>query len=104
MVGLGNVDNTSDASKPISTAVQTALDAKVSSTSLTSTLPSGYVSSSSLTSDVIKFAATLASPTLQEPFQEFHKAMVGLGDVKNTYDINKPASTAVQLLSIPKFK
>jgi hypothetical protein len=29
MVGLGNVDNTSDASKPISTAVQTALDAKV---------------------------------------------------------------------------
>jgi hypothetical protein len=27
-VGLGNVDNTSDASKPISTATQTALDAK----------------------------------------------------------------------------
>jgi hypothetical protein len=29
-VGLGNVDNTSDASKPISTATQTALDGKVS--------------------------------------------------------------------------
>ena len=28
-VGLGNVDNTSDANKPISTATQTALDAKV---------------------------------------------------------------------------
>lgn len=28
MVGLGNVNNTSDAAKPISTAVQTALDAK----------------------------------------------------------------------------
>jgi hypothetical protein len=28
MVGLGNVDNTSDANKPISTATQTALDAK----------------------------------------------------------------------------
>lgn len=28
-VGLGNVDNTSDASKPISTATQTALDAKL---------------------------------------------------------------------------
>lgn len=27
-VGLGNVDNTSDANKPISTATQTALDAK----------------------------------------------------------------------------
>jgi hypothetical protein len=30
-VGLGNVDNTSDANKPISTATQTALDAKVNS-------------------------------------------------------------------------
>ncbi len=29
MVGLGNVDNTSDANKPISTAQQTALDAKL---------------------------------------------------------------------------
>jgi Major tropism determinant N-terminal domain len=29
MVGLGNVDNTSDANKPISTATQTALDAKL---------------------------------------------------------------------------
>jgi hypothetical protein len=31
MVGLGNVDNTSDANKPISTATQTALDAKAAS-------------------------------------------------------------------------
>ena len=31
MVGLGNVDNTSDANKPISTAQQTALDGKASS-------------------------------------------------------------------------
>lgn len=30
-VGLGNVDNTSDANKPISTATQSALDAKISS-------------------------------------------------------------------------
>lgn len=29
-VGLGNVDNTSDANKPISTATQTALDDKAS--------------------------------------------------------------------------
>lgn len=31
MVGLGNVDNTSDASKPVSTATQTALDGKAAS-------------------------------------------------------------------------
>jgi hypothetical protein len=30
MVGLGNVDNTADADKPVSTATQTALDAKLS--------------------------------------------------------------------------
>jgi hypothetical protein len=39
-VGLGNVDNTSDLNKPISTATQTALDGKAS-TSLVSTSASG---------------------------------------------------------------
>ena len=34
-VGLGNVDNTSDANKPVSTATQTALDAKASNSALT---------------------------------------------------------------------
>ena len=44
-VGLGNVDNTSDLDKPISTATQTALNAKENaSTVLTSTLSSGSTS------------------------------------------------------------
>ena len=34
-VGLGNVDNTSDLDKPVSTATQTALDTKASTTTLT---------------------------------------------------------------------
>ena len=38
MVGLGNVDNTSDANKPVSTAAQTALDLKANSADVTSTL------------------------------------------------------------------
>jgi hypothetical protein len=37
-IGLGNVDNTSDANKPISSATQTALDSKVFSLQLFSTL------------------------------------------------------------------
>ena len=37
MVGLGNVDNTTDALKPISTATQTALDAKLSTSTAAST-------------------------------------------------------------------
>ena len=33
-IGLGNVDNTSDANKPVSTAMQAALDLKVDKTTL----------------------------------------------------------------------
>ena len=46
MVGLDNVDNTSDANKPVSTATQTALDAKASLSGATFT---GAVSGTSLT-------------------------------------------------------
>lgn len=45
-VGLGNVDNTSDANKPVSSATQTALDAKASLSGATFT---GAVSGTSLT-------------------------------------------------------
>ncbi len=44
-VGLGNVDNTSDANKPISTATQTALDGKVPNTRTVN----GYALSSNVT-------------------------------------------------------
>jgi hypothetical protein len=37
MVGLGNVDNTSDANKPVSTATQTALDLKLASATAATT-------------------------------------------------------------------
>ena len=47
-VGLGNCDNTSDLNKPISTATQTALNAKVDtstySTFVSTTLPTTYLS------------------------------------------------------------
>ena len=39
-VGLGNVDNTSDADKPVSTAQQTALDGKQIKTVYSDTAPS----------------------------------------------------------------
>ena len=68
MVGLGNVDNTSDANKPISTATQTALDLK----------------------------APLANPTFTGTVSGVSKSMVGLGSVDNTSDASKPVSTAQQ--------
>jgi Major tropism determinant N-terminal domain len=46
MVGLGNVDNTSDANKPVSTATQTALNAKANLSGATFT---GAISGTSLT-------------------------------------------------------
>ncbi len=69
-VGLGNVDNTSDLSKPVSTAAQAALDLKVNVADM-----ANYVSGGTVT---------------------FSKASVGLGSVDNTSDLLKPISIATQ--------
>lgn len=68
-VGLGNVNNTSDANKPVSTAQQTALNAKVDTT----TTVNGHALSTNVT---------------------VTKGDVGLGSVDNTSDVAKPVSTA----------
>ena len=81
MVGLGSVDNTTDASKPISTATQSALDLKAAIS---------YVDSS------LNLKANLASPTFTGTVGGITKSMVGLGSVDNTTDASKPISTATQ--------
>ena len=81
MVGLTNVNNTSDANKPISTATQTALDLKANSTDLVAGLAT---------------KAGTASPTFTGIVSGITASMVGLGNVNNTSDANKPVSTAVQ--------
>lgn len=67
-IGLSNVNNTSDADKPISTATQSALNAK----------------------------ASLDSPVFTGNVTGINKASVGLGSVDNTADAVKPVSTAQQ--------
>lgn len=67
-VGLSNVDNTTDISKPVSTAQQTSLNLK----------------------------ANIASPTFTGIINGITKTMVGLTNVDDTNDINKPVSTAQQ--------
>ena len=56
-VGLGNADNTSDADKPVSTAQQTALDAKVDDTQIVSawqgTPDDAHIPTEKLTKDTI---------------------------------------------------
>ena len=66
MVGLENVDNTSDADKPVSTATTTELALK----------------------------APLADPTFTGTVSGIDKTMVGLENVDNTSDADKPVSTA----------
>jgi hypothetical protein len=68
MVGLGNVDNTSDVNKPVSDATQTLLNLK----------------------------ASLESPTFTGTVAGITKSMVGLANVDNTTDANKPISSATQ--------
>lgn len=147
-VGLGNVDNTSDANKPVSTSTQTALNLKaaLASPALTGTptaptqtqgdnstkiSTTAYVDTAvgaatipdatTLVKGKVQLAGDLAgtasAPTVpglagKEPsitsgttlqywrgdktFQTLDKAAVGLGNVDNTSDANKPVSTATQ--------
>lgn len=63
-VGLPNVDNTSDANKPVSTAMQTALDGKVP-TSRTVTAGTGLSGGGALSGDItISFASDAARVNL----------------------------------------
>ena len=68
MVGLSNVNNTTDINKPISTATQAALN----------------------------LCATKNQPTCTGTVYGIDKSMVGLGNVDNISDSNKPISTATQ--------
>lgn len=72
-VGLGNVDNTSDANKPTSTLTQTALNAK---------------------EPVITATSTTDFYRGDKTFQPLNKSAIGLNNVDNTSDANKPVSSA----------
>jgi hypothetical protein len=74
MVGLGNVDNTTDLLKPLSTAETNALALKADKASPT-------------------FTGTVTMPATVNGLT---KAMVSLGNVDNTTDLLKPISTATQ--------
>ena len=123
MVGLANVDNTSDNNKPISSATQTALNAKANTSALSSYATTTYVNTQlankqdALPSGTDGYVLTLDSgvPTWQPGggggggavdsvfgrvgvvvamAGDYTKADVGLGDVDNTSDDDKPLSSA----------
>lgn len=80
-IGLGNVDNTSDANKPVSTA-QASADATVASAS---------------NANLSAHTSNTSNPHTTT------KAQVGLGNVDNTTDVSKPVST-LQQVAIDKLK
>lgn len=84
-VGLGNVDNTSDANKPISTATGTAIGLKADTTYVNTELNKKATSV-----DLVAHTGSRANPHVVT------KAQVGLGSVDNTTDAGKPVSNATQ--------
>jgi hypothetical protein len=121
-VGLGNVDNTSDNNKPLSTAATTALNLKAPLASPTFTGTVGGITkamvglgSADNTADTAKpistaqqtaldLKAPLASPTFTGTVSGITKTHVGLSNVDNTSDVNKPVSTAQSALFVPRWQ
>ena len=103
-LSLGNVDNTSDANKPVSTATQTALNLKVTSVAgktgvvtlnmadLSETASGKILTSTEraqITDGVVHRADTVNPHAVT-------KAQVSLSNADNTSDANKPISTLTQ--------
>ena len=82
-VGLPNVDNTSDANKPVSTATQTELDEKQDTISLTTTGTSGV--------------ATFVGSTLNVPDYGSAASSVAWGDITGTLSNQTDLDTALDL-------
>lgn len=92
-VDLINVDNTTDLAKPISTAVQNALNAKATASSLAAIATTGNYN------DLINIptgSGTVSSVAGRAGAVTLTSADVGLANVDNTSDLNKPLSTAAQ--------
>lgn len=122
-VGLSNVDNTSDANKPVSTATQTALNLKYDAsnpsgyisanqtitftgdatgsgnTSVSLTIPAATVTNAKMAnmlSGYIKGRATAGTGAPEDLSTTQVKTLLSLNNVNNTSDANKPISTATQ--------
>ena len=96
-IGLGNVDNTSDINKPISTATQNALDTKADSQELSelSKIVSEEIADRESSEGIINESISNHISDTNNP-HNVTKEQLGLENVDNTSDVNKPISTATQ--------
>ncbi|AFC22587.1 putative tail-fiber protein [Bdellovibrio phage phi1422] len=122
-VGLTNVDNTSDANKPISTATQNALNLKANVSTLATKADVSYVNTQLATKQdklpngtdgyVLTLVAGVpawepsgsgggavtsvfgrSGPAITAEVGDYDKTMIGLANVDDTSDMDKPISTA----------
>lgn len=97
-VGLSNVDNTADTDKPVSTAQASAIGAKY--TKPGSGIPASDLATAVQTSlgkaDSALQSAPVTSVAGRTGAVTLSKSDVGLGNVDNTSDANKPVSSATQ--------
>lgn len=111
-LGLGNVDNTSDTDKPISSATQAALNLKANVADVNAALAlkasaadlaahlavkadTSMLATKAALTDLNSYAP-INSPTFTGTVSGIDKSMVGLGSVDNTSDAAKPISAATQ--------
>lgn len=95
-VGLDQVNNTSDADKPISTATQSALDSKVDKVEGKQLSTNDYttVDKNKVNESINESAA---STLINTAIGKLTKANVGLDNVDNTADANKEVLSATKL-------
>jgi len=102
---VSNVDNTTDAGKPVSTAQQTALNLKANLASPgltgTPTAPTQTagnsttrIATTAFTTTALNLKANLASPTFTGTVSGVTSTMVGLGNVDNTSNATERAAAA----------
>ncbi len=98
-VGLSNADNTSDANKPVSTAQQTAINGRQPLASVLTNTTASFTTAQETKLSGIEAGAqvnTVTSVAGKAGAVVLAKADVGLSNVDNTSDANKPISTATQ--------
>ena len=96
-IGLDQVDNTSDANKPISNATQTALNGKFSATDGNALKQRVDTSISNVQNNLNAHINNRTNP------HRVTKEQIGLDQVDNTSDANKPISNATQTALNGKF-
>jgi len=101
-IGLGSVDNTSDANKPISTDTQTALNAKQDTLTLTTTGTSGAATLTGATLNIPQYSGGGSGLVgIQNIFNYFPSAAFGIDASLNATGLTNTGVSANSIIAYP---